>query len=59
MSKEGHKPAGAPWESYVTDPGEVPNPAEWEDGSVLAHSRVGKHFVSTRHARVRAPQRPN
>jgi AraC family transcriptional regulator len=24
------KPAGDPWEVYVTDPGEVPNPAEWQ-----------------------------
>jgi AraC family transcriptional regulator len=30
MGREGYKPAGAPWESYVTDPGEVPNPAEWK-----------------------------
>lgn len=26
----GHTPAGAPWESYLTDPGEVPDPADWK-----------------------------
>jgi len=24
-----HKPAGAPWEVYLTDPGEVPDPTDW------------------------------
>lgn len=26
----GFKPAGAPWESYVTDPGEYPDPKDWK-----------------------------
>ena len=30
MEAEGFSPAGAPWESYVTDPGEHPNPADWK-----------------------------
>lgn len=30
MEENGVKPGGAPWESYLTDPGEVPNPAEWQ-----------------------------
>jgi AraC family transcriptional regulator len=25
----GHEVAGGPWELYVTDPGEVPDPEEW------------------------------
>lgn len=29
LAANGRSPAGAPWESYVTDPGEVPNPEEW------------------------------
>lgn len=29
ISGHGHASAGAPWELYVTDPGEVPDPAEW------------------------------
>jgi effector-binding domain-containing protein len=24
-----YRPGGPPWESYVTDPGETPNPADW------------------------------
>ena len=31
--------AGGPWESYVTDPGEVPNPAEWR--TQVVHPLVG------------------
>lgn len=30
IDAEGLKPAGAPWESYVTDPGDFPNPADWK-----------------------------
>jgi AraC family transcriptional regulator len=29
MSENGVKPAGAPWESYLTDPGEHPDPKDW------------------------------
>jgi len=29
MEAHGHSPGGAPWESYLTDPGEFPNPADW------------------------------
>lgn len=30
MKAEGLVAGGAPWESYVTDPGEYPNPADWK-----------------------------
>jgi AraC family transcriptional regulator len=30
MDAEGLKPAGAPWESYVTDPGDYPDPKDWK-----------------------------
>lgn len=30
MKDKGIPPRGAPWEVYLTDPGEVPNPAEWK-----------------------------
>mgnify|MGYP001794191433 CR=1 FL=1 len=29
MMENGAESAGAPWEVYITDPGEVPDPAEW------------------------------
>lgn len=29
IAEHGHTVAGAPWEVYVTDPGEQPNPADW------------------------------
>jgi AraC family transcriptional regulator len=29
MDANGVRPAGAPWESYITDPAEHPNPADW------------------------------
>jgi AraC family transcriptional regulator len=29
MIGNGEEASGAPWESYITDPGEVPDPAEW------------------------------
>jgi effector-binding domain-containing protein len=29
MQKEGLTPAGPPWESYLTDPAEHPNPDDW------------------------------
>jgi AraC family transcriptional regulator len=30
MESEGLKPAGAPWESYLTDPGDYPDPKDWK-----------------------------
>ncbi len=30
MAANGEISAGAPWEVYITDPGEVPNPEEWQ-----------------------------
>lgn len=30
IAAQGHRSAGAPWEVYWTDPGEVPDPAEWK-----------------------------
>lgn len=30
IADHGAKRAGAPWEVYITDPGDVPNPAEWQ-----------------------------
>lgn len=30
LAKEGRSPTGAPWESYVTDPTEQPDPEKWE-----------------------------
>lgn len=29
MMENGEESAGPPWEVYITDPGEVPDPAEW------------------------------
>ncbi|WP_420630552.1 helix-turn-helix domain-containing protein [Candidatus Leptofilum sp.] len=29
MIENNEEASGAPWESYITDPGEVPDPAEW------------------------------
>lgn len=29
IEAQGRRPAGAPWEVYVTDPGEHPDPADW------------------------------
>jgi len=29
MEANGLRPGGAPWESYITDPAEFPNPADW------------------------------
>ena len=29
IEAQGYRVAGAPWEAYVTDPGEFPNPADW------------------------------
>ena len=29
LTADGHAVAGPPWEVYVTDPGEVPDPAAW------------------------------
>lgn len=30
LAGRGLAPTGPPWESYLTDPGEVPDPAEWQ-----------------------------
>ncbi len=30
IEEQGLKQAGAPWESYVTDPGEYPDPKDWK-----------------------------
>jgi AraC family transcriptional regulator len=30
MKAEGQTSGGAPWESYVTDPGDYPDPADWK-----------------------------
>lgn len=30
IAANGHSAAGAPWEVYLTDPGEVPDPADWQ-----------------------------
>jgi len=30
MESQGRPPAGAPWESYITDPGEHPDPKDWK-----------------------------
>ena len=30
MRDQGLSAAGAPWETYLTDPGERPDPATWE-----------------------------
>lgn len=32
---QGRRPAAGAWESYVTDPGEVPDPADWRTEVVL------------------------
>ena len=29
IEEQGFVVGGAPWEWYVTDPGEYPNPADW------------------------------
>jgi AraC family transcriptional regulator len=29
IEENGFRPGGAPWESYITDPGDYPNPADW------------------------------
>ena len=29
MEAKGQAPAGAPWESYITDPAEHPDPSNW------------------------------
>jgi len=29
MQEQGVRAAGAPWESYITDPAEHPDPASW------------------------------
>jgi effector-binding domain-containing protein len=30
MATEGFTPAGPPWESYITDPAEHPDPKDWQ-----------------------------
>jgi AraC family transcriptional regulator len=29
IKSQGFTPGGAPWESYLTDPGEHPDPKDW------------------------------
>jgi AraC family transcriptional regulator len=29
LEEQGYRVAGPPWEQYVTDPGEHPDPADW------------------------------
>jgi effector-binding domain-containing protein len=29
MENNGNRPGGAPWESYITDPADHPDTAEW------------------------------
>ena len=29
MQQQGVRPGGSPWESYITDPAEHPDPANW------------------------------
>ena len=29
IADSGYRPGGPPWESYVTDPGQTPDPADW------------------------------
>lgn len=30
LGEQGLRAAGSPWESYLTDPGEVPDPSQWQ-----------------------------
>ncbi|HEV8068165.1 MAG TPA: AraC family transcriptional regulator [Planctomycetaceae bacterium] len=30
IAQNGFRPAGAPWESYLNDPGDYPNPQDWK-----------------------------
>ena len=36
---QGLQAAGAPWETYLTDPGEVPDPAQWRTEVVVPLAR--------------------
>jgi hypothetical protein len=29
MDTNGVRPGGAPWETYLTDPADLPDPADW------------------------------
>lgn len=39
IEANGHVSAGAPWEVYVTDPGEQPDPADWRTEVIYPLSR--------------------
>jgi len=39
ITAQGAKPAGAPWETYLTDPGEKPDPKDWRTEVVYPLAR--------------------
>jgi AraC family transcriptional regulator len=46
IAQQGLTHAGGPWESYLTDPGNHPDPKRLENGSVLAGGR--NHYADLR-----------
>ena len=44
MQQQGVRAAGAPWESYITDPAEHPDPANWRTDVFWPISDVGAAF---------------